>query len=453
MSKHSPAQLIRSILLLGLALGPLGSATAQVEDPQAEFTAAYAAYQAAMGAGDFASALSAAKNAYALGQAYFGRVNPNTAALALNYGNLLLREDPGAAVEILSEADRIYEELRGTDSLDRVETLLALAEAHRQYEDKQASVSAAVAIYRATAFEDKHGYAQLLFSAGAMLAAARAGSPDAQVLLQEALEVLEGEFGKKSPELIPTLVELGKLTRIGSREQLGYYRRASEIGDSSLGAVLAADVKLRIGLELVQQPVFRETVDYLTRAHRTYERRLGKEHPKTALAALGLAEAHFGVGQTKRAQRYLEDALEFYTNDSTDDRSNLLRARRLLMAIHLDNGEEALFDEQLMEVGRLSEGFVAPENLIPVVKYAPIYPQRAAQAQAEGYVVLKFTVNETGHVEDPLVVESGSKTGRGEWFHEAAIEAALKFRYIPRYVDGVPTSTPGIRNRITFMMD
>src|SRR5690606_6142773 len=114
---------------------------------------------------------------------------------------------------------------------------------------------------------------------------------------------------------------------------------------------------------------------------------------------------------------------------------------------------EDLFNDALMEVGRLSEGFSSPDNEVPVVKYAPVYPARAAAAKAGGYVIVEFTVDETGRVEVPIVVESYSDKGKGEWFHDAALEAVRKFRYIPRYVDGVPTSTPGVRNRITFVID
>ena len=43
---------------------------------------------------------------------------------------------------------------------------------------------------------------------------------------------------------------------------------------------------------------------------------------------------------------------------------------------------------------------------LPIVKVAPIYPDSAARRGLEGWVLLKFTVTETGAVRDPVVLES-----------------------------------------------
>lgn len=85
---------------------------------------------------------------------------------------------------------------------------------------------------------------------------------------------------------------------------------------------------------------------------------------------------------------------------------------------------------------------------LPVVKVAPVYPMRARQRRLEGYVIVEFVVTETGAVRDVIVVESSSPI-----FDEAAIEAALKFRYKPRVVDGTPIEVAGVQNRITFRLD
>ena len=90
-------------------------------------------------------------------------------------------------------------------------------------------------------------------------------------------------------------------------------------------------------------------------------------------------------------------------------------------------------------------GFVDGEYL-PIVKVSPNYPSRAASRGIEGYVLLEFTVSSAGAVRDPKVVEA-SPAGI---FDRAAKEAALKFRYKPRVVNGTPIDVPGVLNRITF---
>lgn len=104
----------------------------------------------------------------------------------------------------------------------------------------------------------------------------------------------------------------------------------------------------------------------------------------------------------------------------------------------------ALTDTELGGVGfDVSDG-----EYIPIVKVAPRYPMRAAQRRLEGYVVVEFVVTTTGAVRDVVVVESTS-----EIFESAAIEAALKFKYKPRIVDGQPIAVSGVQNKITFRLD
>lgn len=91
-------------------------------------------------------------------------------------------------------------------------------------------------------------------------------------------------------------------------------------------------------------------------------------------------------------------------------------------------------------------GFTQDGEYLPIVKVAPIYPRRAQTRGIEGYVVLEFTVTKTGAVRDPIVVEA-KPSGI---FDRAASNAALKFKYKPKVVNGEPIEVPGVRNRITF---
>ena len=97
-----------------------------------------------------------------------------------------------------------------------------------------------------------------------------------------------------------------------------------------------------------------------------------------------------------------------------------------------------------MSIGGVGFGVTDGEYL-PIVKVAPVYPSRALSRGLEGYVIVEFTVTRTGTVADVVVVESTSSL-----FERAASEAALKFKYKPRVIDGEPVEVPGVRNKITF---
>lgn len=91
-------------------------------------------------------------------------------------------------------------------------------------------------------------------------------------------------------------------------------------------------------------------------------------------------------------------------------------------------------------------GFSSDGEYLPIVKVAPVYPRRAQTRGIEGHVLLEFTVTKTGAVKDPVVIES-SPPGI---FDRAAMQAALKFKYKPKVVNGEPIDVAGVRNLITF---
>jgi len=86
---------------------------------------------------------------------------------------------------------------------------------------------------------------------------------------------------------------------------------------------------------------------------------------------------------------------------------------------------------------------------LPIVKVAPIYPSRAASRGIEGWVLLEFTVTETGAVKDPVVLEAEPQG----IFDSAAQKAVLKFKYKPRVDNGKPVEVPHVQHLITFKLE
>jgi len=88
-------------------------------------------------------------------------------------------------------------------------------------------------------------------------------------------------------------------------------------------------------------------------------------------------------------------------------------------------------------------------DYLPIVKVAPVYPRRAQSRGIEGYVIVEFTVTKNGSVRDPIVIEANPE----HIFDRAALDAALKFKYKPRVVDGVATEVAGVQNKISFQIE
>ncbi len=98
----------------------------------------------------------------------------------------------------------------------------------------------------------------------------------------------------------------------------------------------------------------------------------------------------------------------------------------------------------------MSGGFslgVGEGDYLPIVKVAPIYPARALQRGLEGFCVVQYTVTSLGTIKDPVVVQDQCTSSL---WHRASLQAALKFKYKPRVIDGVAVEVPGVQNKFTY---
>lgn len=98
----------------------------------------------------------------------------------------------------------------------------------------------------------------------------------------------------------------------------------------------------------------------------------------------------------------------------------------------------------------MSGGFslgIGEGDYLPIVKVAPIYPNRALSRGTEGYCVVQYTVTRQGTTKDPFVVDGQCTSSL---FHSASVNAALKFKYKPRVIDGNAVEVPGVQNKFTY---
>ncbi len=87
------------------------------------------------------------------------------------------------------------------------------------------------------------------------------------------------------------------------------------------------------------------------------------------------------------------------------------------------------------------------EEYLPIVKIAPIYPYRAQAIGLEGECVVIYTVTATGATRDVRVLEHMCTD---ELFHAVSVEAARKFKYKPRVVDGRAVEVHEVTNRFIY---
>ena len=91
---------------------------------------------------------------------------------------------------------------------------------------------------------------------------------------------------------------------------------------------------------------------------------------------------------------------------------------------------------------------VSDGEYLPIVKVAPVYPRRAQTRGIQGYCTVEYTVTKTGGIRDPQPVDCNPKGV----FERASVDAAMKFKYKPRIVDGAPIEVAGVQNRFTYQL-
>ena len=86
--------------------------------------------------------------------------------------------------------------------------------------------------------------------------------------------------------------------------------------------------------------------------------------------------------------------------------------------------------------------------LINILKVQPHYPTAAQTKGLEGTVVVRFDVTPLGTVENVSVIESSHSI-----FNKAAVEAAYRFKYRPKVVDGTSYGARGLQQLFRFEME
>ena len=98
---------------------------------------------------------------------------------------------------------------------------------------------------------------------------------------------------------------------------------------------------------------------------------------------------------------------------------------------------------------------------IPLFKVQPVYPRRAQERGTEGFVIVAFTITESGTITDPYVIEGKcrSVTNRGgdfndcTMFNSATLRAALKLKYKPTVRDGSQVAVNDVPHKFTFELE
>lgn len=87
-------------------------------------------------------------------------------------------------------------------------------------------------------------------------------------------------------------------------------------------------------------------------------------------------------------------------------------------------------------------------DILPIFKVTPVYPLVALTKGIQGYTIVEFTVTASGATRDVRVIEAQP----AGVFNRVSIDAAAKFKYKPRVINGTPVEVHGVENKFIFKL-
>lgn len=282
--------------------------------------------------------------------------------------------------------------------------------------------------------DDLPRMATLVFNHGFVLGKLKRHD-EASPILKRARKLMGEAFGENAKGMLNVeMALLGSAPPSGIRhymEESAKLARMHHDGNSKL----MADIKLQGALRLWG----RDATSLLREAAEGYQ--AAGDMSGYAVAQFWIGKKHFVRREYPRVPKPLNAAIE-----ALPERHQLaLMARAHLVEVYEELGQSEKATEHCLAIGR-TRPWTGNEDFKPLFKRPPDYPRSALIRNQGGMVLLEFTVDEMGFVKNPKIVESNG----GKAFHGPALEAAEKFRYAPRFVDGEAVAVPEVRNRIIF---
>jgi TonB family protein len=184
-------------------------------------------------------------------------------------------------------------------------------------------------------------------------------------------------------------------------------------------------------------------------ARKTFERLLELQAPGPE--DIQVADTYYALGQLYRMRRDYEKALNsyrrsllIYVRDRETSTDGFERASLGFSCVGYESGNRAILDE----LAAIKKQFVPAKPLPPVDKVLnghavllakPEYPVRAREQHLSGTIVVHVEIDEEGKV-----ISAKDVCGGIPYLGEAAVKAALKSRFAPTTVYGVPIKVKGV---------
>ncbi|MEX2524980.1 MAG: TonB family protein [Gammaproteobacteria bacterium] len=271
---------------------------------------------------------------------------------------------------------------------------------------------------------------------------------DAEKYLTEAKGLIKDEHDDARGNRITIHEDMARIH--ASRDELEKSRaeldkaidlRSRENGDDDPAIADLLDMKAR--LEIARQE-FDSAESLLNQGMKIIEKNYGKDSNRIAGFLSSLGDLAVLRDQLDKAEKLYLQGLAILNKNLLADDPNVLGMHQKLANLYIAMGSDKFMShaDTFIAESDLKEGAALP--------YFVIKPDKPGGANIDsGWVLLEMTVTETGHVQNPRVIESRPPGV----LDSVTLNAARKWRFKPKIEDGERLAQPKTRARIVFQGD
>ncbi|MPY21106.1 TonB family protein [Shewanella psychropiezotolerans] len=253
-----------------------------------------------------------------------------------------------------------------------------------------------------------------------------------------ALSIYETEFGEDSLETIDPLLGAAQ-TSSDARKAKSQYHHAVGIAEDSERPLLLASVQMSAFNGLKNSEYYdRRVRDYALDAFEIYQEKLPQDALKRVEATYTAGMIWFAERRESKAIPLFEEVITQFSKLNYSHPYELASHARLV-ELYEKEGDSESSTKHCIAIGSMRP-WQENQEQTPLYRINPKYPMSAASTGKEGWVQVAFTVNESGFVTDPKVVNSKGSSG----FERASLKALEKWRYAPKFVDGKPVAADSL---------
>lgn len=271
---------------------------------------------------------------------------------------------------------------------------------------------------------------------------------EALPLAKRALEIRERLLPRTDPRVTMSLGYLGDvyMARRDYDDAKKTFERLLVLQEEQGGP---DDVKLASTLDRLAVLYNRDKKP--AKAEELYQRALALREKTFGPEDVQVAETYYALGQFYRIRKEFDKALNsyrrslaIYARNSGNTADGFERASTGFSCVGYESGNKAILKELQAIRKQYAPAKPAPEadkilNGYAVVLAKPEYPVRAREQHLSGTVVVQVEIDEEGKV-----ISAKDVCGGIPYLGEASVKAALKSRFAPTTISGVPVKTKGV---------